>query len=65
MKPLLDYLRQARNRIVVRREVLVEIYDPSYGLQNPRSEEIEIIDFDLLLNEIDKFHREFEKEYQS
>ena len=59
MKPLLDYLRQARNRIVVRREVLVEIYDPSYGLQNPRSEGIEIIDFDALLDAIDKFSYEF------
>ena len=59
MNQLIEYLRKAKDKIVVKQEVLVEVYDPTYGLQDPVSREIEIVDFDALLDAIDKFSYEF------
>ena len=59
MKQLIEYLRKAKGRIVTKQEVLVEVYDPTYGLQDPRSMEIEIVDFDALLDAVDRFSAEF------
>ena len=59
MKQLIEYLRKAKGRIVTKQEVLVEVYDPTYGLQDPRSREIEIVDFDALLDAVDRFSTEF------
>lgn len=58
---LVYFLVDRRSQIVKEREVLVEVYDPTYGLQDPRSETIEIIDFDALLWAIDEFSSTFKE----
>lgn len=61
LKQLATYLREKRSEIVCRKDVLVEVYDPTHGLQDPRCETIEYVDFDALIEAIDDFAREFKK----
>ena len=56
---LVEHLRKARDAIVVSRECLVENYNPTYGLQEPRTEYIDCVDFDELLSQIDVFAANF------
>ena len=59
LSALARYLQEHRSEITTHVEVLQEVYDPTYGLQDPRSTYIETINFDALLNAIDDFARTF------
>ena len=62
MKTLLElvaHLREHKSEITRYVEVLQENWDPTYGLQDPRSTTVEVIDFDALLGAIDDFARTF------
>ena len=59
MKRLVNFLRDQKYKFVRNQDVLVEVYDPTYGLQEPRSETIEVLDFDALLDAIDEFTEGF------
>lgn len=61
LKKLVDHLRENRNQIVRSCEVCVEVYDPTYGLSN-RTETIDVIDFDTLCYEIDRFAETFQND---
>ena len=58
---LTGYLRSRRGDIVQQKEVLVEgYYDPTLGQSDPRTETIEVVDFDALCAAIDDFSNELE-----
>ena len=60
LRQMVSYLWEQRSDIVKEKQVMVEGYfDPTYGLQDPRTETIEVIDFDALLNAIDDFARTY------
>lgn len=54
-----EHLRTNKSRVVRRVEVLVDVFDPTYGRQDPRTESLEVIDFEALLREIDEFSKSF------
>ena len=54
------FLRRRKDTIVTSKEVLEERWDPTYGLQDPRSTVIEVVDFDALCDAIDEFSATFE-----
>lgn len=60
LKALVAHLRDNRERLVREQQVIVQIYDPTFGLRTD-SETIEVIDFDALCNEIDRFTQEFQQ----
>lgn len=55
---LVEHLRSARSDIVRKVDVVVEIYDPTYGLR-ACTDTIEYVDFDALCDEMDKFAETF------
>lgn len=57
---LTEYLRSQRDYIVKTREFLVEEWSPTYGPSEPRSESVEIVDFDALMTVIDEFSEKFQ-----
>lgn len=59
MSRLTDYLRERRDRFIRRVPVQTVEFDPTFG-QQVREQDIEVIDFDALLEEIDKFSETFE-----
>ena len=59
LQSLVAFLRSRKDEIVTDRKVLVEVYDPTYGLQDPSTETIEVVDFDRLCAAIDEFARTF------
>lgn len=53
---LLAFLREQRHRIVRRITVATPpTFDPTYGHGSPGSEDIEVVDFEALLDAIDEF----------
>lgn len=62
IKRLADYLKTRRNDIVESRSVLVEVYDPTYGLRDPTTETMDVVDFDKLCAAIDDFGEILAKE---
>ena len=54
-----EFLRERRSSIVRSATFLKEVYDPTYGLQDPCSETIEVIDFDALCEAMDDFSLTF------
>lgn len=61
IKALVQHLRDQRRRIVRQATVTSIEYDPSYGPRE-RNEEIDVVDFDALLDEIDEFAATFQTE---
>ena len=60
LKALVQHLRDQRHRIVRQATVTSVEYDPTYGPRE-RDEEIDVVDFDALLNEIDEFAGAFKE----
>ena len=58
---LLEHLRDRRFDIVRRASITYEVHDPTYG-SRMCSDDIEVVDFDALLDAIDDFARGFSKE---
>ena len=58
---LAAFLRENRGRIVRTHTVLTEDWNPTYGLGDPRSVDIEVIDFDALCLAIDEFSAMFKE----
>lgn len=58
LKALVAHLRDNRGSLVRNVNVVVEFYDPTFGLRHS-TDDIEVIDFDALCNEIDRFAEEF------
>ena len=61
LKALSDFLRENRGRIVRTHAVLTEDWNPTYGMGDPRSVDIEVIDFDALCLAIDEFSAMFKE----
>ena len=61
LKALAQHLRDQRYRIVRQATVKHVLYDPTYGPRE-RSEEVDVVDFDALLNEIDEFAETFKEQ---
>lgn len=61
LKSLVQHLRDRRHRIVRQATVTSIEYDPTYGPRE-RNEEIDVVDFDALLDEIDEFAATFQTE---
>ena len=61
IKALVQHLRERRNNIVRTVSVTSTTFDPTFG---PRewNEEIDVVDFDALLNEIDEFAETFKEQ---
>lgn len=57
---LADFLRARRHNVVRKVTVVTELSDPTYGPQ-AGTEDIDVVDFDALLDEIDAFALGFEK----
>ena len=62
IKALIKYLKDHKHEIVVERQLLEEVYDPTYGLQEPRAVPIEVVDFNALLRAIDEFSDSFKED---
>ena len=60
LKALVQHLRDKRHRIVRKVTVTSVEYDPTYAPWE-RDEEIDVVDFDALLNEIDEFADTFKE----
>lgn len=60
MKTLAEFLRANKGAYVTRLDVLVDVYDPTYGQLDPRAECVELIQFEDLCRAIDDFSKEFE-----
>ena len=58
---LAAFLRENRDRIVRTHAVLTEDWNPTYGLGDPRSVDIEVVDFDALCSAIDDFSAMFKE----
>ena len=58
---LAAFLRENRGRIVRTHAVLTEDWNPTYGMGDPRSVDIEVIDFDALCLAIDDFSAMFKE----
>lgn len=56
---LAAWLNASRHRICRKITVLEPRWDPTYGQLDPAQTEIEVIDFDALLQEIDDFEASF------
>ena len=61
LKTLSDFLRNNKERIVRTHAVLTEDWNPTYGLGDPRSVDIEVVDFDALCLAIDEFSTMFKE----
>lgn len=61
LKALVQHLRDQQHRIVRQATVSSVMFDPTYGPQE-RNEEIDVVDFDRLLDEIDEFAAFFKEE---
>ena len=61
LKALADFLRNNKERIVRTHAVLTEDWSPTYGLGDPRSVDIEVVDFDALCLAIDEFSAMFKE----
>lgn len=58
LKALVKHLQENRQSIVKDVDVVVQVYDPTFGLSTG-TETIPIVDFDNLLIEIDNFAETF------
>ena len=61
LKALADFLRNNKEHIVRTHAVLTEDWNPTYGLGDPRSVDIEVVDFDALCLAIDEFSTMFKE----
>ncbi|HNM80821.1 MAG TPA: hypothetical protein PKL28_07190 [Rhodocyclaceae bacterium] len=59
IKALAAFLRANKDAYVTRLDVLVDVYDPTYGQLDPRAECVELIQFEDLCRAIDDFSEEF------
>lgn len=53
------FLRKNKERVVRSKDVLVENWNPTYGLQDPSTATIEYVDFDALCVAMDEFAETF------
>lgn len=60
LKALVEHLRDAKDRIIRTAQVKGVRYDPTFGPQS-YSEEVDVVDFDRLLEEIDAFADTFKE----
>ena len=58
LQALVRHLRDNQSRIVRDVDVVVEVYDPTFGLST-KTETLSVIDFDNLLYQIDEFAETF------
>lgn len=54
-----EFMRRNKGTYVTQERVLVEVYDPTYGQLDPRTELIEYVSYDALCQAIDAFSKEF------
>lgn len=58
LSSLVNHLTTRKDVIVTKVTVVTECWSPTYGV-SPSTEDVELINFDMLLSEIDNFRESF------